>query len=359
MPIAVVCPGCSAKLNAPDGAAGKRVKCPKPGCGTAITIPAPAAEFEVVEDEPPAPPKKPAPAPAPKPKKPVVEVDEDEEEEEAPKKPAKKPARAVEDEDDEKPKKKAKARAAEDDEDDEDDRPTKKKKKQKGGLSPALIGAIAVGGVLLLGGVGYGIYALAFQKKEETAKPNPTPNPNPQPPGPVGPNPPQPPVPPGPNPPVPSKASIPADWVDFHSAQDKFKLKMPKQPAPEANGNGRVYQAQSDSQLWVVGVNVLEFAGVQLNDEFLRQLDDKAFESYKQGKRFTQPERKLVQYLGRQVTEMTGGAGFYPGADGKPLALKLTARSLIHNGKVYVILVIGPAEGSIHDLVFDSLELAK
>ena len=37
MSIAVVCPNCSAKLNAPDGAAGKKVKCPK--CQTAMLVP--------------------------------------------------------------------------------------------------------------------------------------------------------------------------------------------------------------------------------------------------------------------------------------------------------------------------------
>jgi len=62
MPITVLCSGCSAKLAAPDRAAGKNVKCPK--CQTLIAIPAqtpqPEAEpkFEVIE-----PPERPA-APA-------------------------------------------------------------------------------------------------------------------------------------------------------------------------------------------------------------------------------------------------------------------------------------------------------
>ena len=49
MSIGIACPGCSAKLNAPDSAAGKKIKCPK--CQTVCAVPAPAAPaFEVVED---------------------------------------------------------------------------------------------------------------------------------------------------------------------------------------------------------------------------------------------------------------------------------------------------------------------
>ncbi|MBN2022990.1 MAG: hypothetical protein JW809_09360 [Pirellulales bacterium] len=40
MPIAVACPGCGRKSQAPDAAAGKRAKCP--GCGQILTIPRPA-----------------------------------------------------------------------------------------------------------------------------------------------------------------------------------------------------------------------------------------------------------------------------------------------------------------------------
>lgn len=60
MPIAVLCPGCNSRLNAPDTAAGKTVKCPK--CQAAMVIPAPDAEPEVEDTPPPkrsaAPPRK-------------------------------------------------------------------------------------------------------------------------------------------------------------------------------------------------------------------------------------------------------------------------------------------------------------
>ena len=79
MSIAVVCSNCSARLNAPDGAAGKKVKCPK--CQTAIVVPeAVSSPFEVVEEELP-----PTKLPAAKPKK-VQAVVEEEDEEDRPRK---------------------------------------------------------------------------------------------------------------------------------------------------------------------------------------------------------------------------------------------------------------------------------
>src|SRR5688572_3636665 len=100
MPIAVVCGSCHSKLNAPDAAAGKSVKCPK--CKAALTVPAATEpQFEVVDE--PEPPKK---------KKIVVVDDDDDDEDEKPK--AKKKSRPVADDDDddadEKPKAKKKSR---------------------------------------------------------------------------------------------------------------------------------------------------------------------------------------------------------------------------------------------------------
>jgi hypothetical protein len=57
VPIAVKCPACSAKMNAPAAAAGKRVKCPK--CAAVVVVPEPEAGFEVVDEESPRPPKVP------------------------------------------------------------------------------------------------------------------------------------------------------------------------------------------------------------------------------------------------------------------------------------------------------------
>ncbi|HEY3787661.1 MAG TPA: DUF1559 domain-containing protein, partial [Urbifossiella sp.] len=157
MPISVTCPGCEARLNAPDAAAGKTVKCPK--CKAAIQVPAAAdSPFEVVDEPEPAPKKAvPVAAKAPAKKKMDIELDDDEE--------------------DDKPRAKKKPRHDDGEDEDDDDRPRKKKGKGKGkkkaqsGMSPVVLGAI-VGGVLLLAGGGFGIYWFAIREKpkeKETA----------------------------------------------------------------------------------------------------------------------------------------------------------------------------------------------
>jgi hypothetical protein len=45
MPIAVLCPACGARINAPDGAAGRQGKCPK--CKAALIIPGRASPSAV------------------------------------------------------------------------------------------------------------------------------------------------------------------------------------------------------------------------------------------------------------------------------------------------------------------------
>ncbi len=158
MPIAILCGSCEAKLNAPDAAAGKRVKCPK--CGMLLKIPLPEpepdADFEVIADEPKPKPATKAPPPAKLKPKPVLldESDEDEVDRPAAKK---KPKPAVLEDEEARPvKKPAKqsARAA-DDEEDEDDTPRPKKKGNGKKVAPKsnrpLIIGGSVGGVLLLG----------------------------------------------------------------------------------------------------------------------------------------------------------------------------------------------------------------
>ncbi len=175
MAIPVTCPGCSARMNAPDAAAGKKVKCPK--CQKVLAVPelvVDAPAFEVVEDEPTQPVKKPAPRPAAKPQvKADVVVDENDEDEV---RPAKKRARAVV-------------------EDDEDDRPRKKKKKSAAGgssLARNIVGGVVL--VILLGVVVF-VFWDKFGKKEEVVSNTPPagdppagPRPGPQGPGPKSPD---------------------------------------------------------------------------------------------------------------------------------------------------------------------------
>ncbi len=131
MAIPIQCAKCSAKMSAPDAAAGKRVKCPK--CAAVIAVPVAEDDFEIVEDEP-RPPVKAAVAKKPAP---VVIVDEDEEE-------------------DERPAKKSRRR----DEDDEDERPRKKKVAAKKKGVPIWI--FAVGGVGMLAVIGIAIGAVVM-----------------------------------------------------------------------------------------------------------------------------------------------------------------------------------------------------
>lgn len=202
MPIPVVCPGCAVKLNAPDAAAGQRLKCPK--CKAAITVPEsePEPQFEVVEEEP-VPKPKPAakskavveldnedePKPKKKPSKPVVELDDDDEDEPKPKKKAKAVARNEDDDEDEERPRKKKRR--DDEDDDEDEKPRKKKKKAAGGdvnLIRNIVGAVVL--VILLVVVGF-VYWNKFGKKDDDTAPStnsgdtsvtPPPNNNPPPP---------------------------------------------------------------------------------------------------------------------------------------------------------------------------------
>ena len=144
MSIEFSCAECDRTIKVKDELAGRRVKCP--GCATAITVP-------VSEEEE---------APSPK-KKPAAKRRDEEEDE----RPARKKAAARdEDGDEDRPRKKA-ARRDEDDEDDrprkrrrdeeEDDRPRRKKKAAPAKSSLPLILAI-VGGVVLLAGVGVGVW---------------------------------------------------------------------------------------------------------------------------------------------------------------------------------------------------------
>jgi hypothetical protein len=213
MPILVTCPGCSAKLNAPDSAAGKKVRCPKSGCGTLIPVPAPAAAPAQAARPapPPAPPSSPFEFnddPPPRKAAKAATVDEDEDDDRPRRKrrddeddddrdrddrPRKKGARAERDDDDadDRPRKKRRDR----DEDDEDDRDRRKRrggyaKRRKKGTSAGVIVAVVIGIIVVLGGVGYGIYAMMGG----------------------------------------SKTAPPEGWKEFTYKDDGFKAYFPKEP---------------------------------------------------------------------------------------------------------------------------------
>ncbi|WP_162665774.1 WD40 repeat domain-containing protein [Gemmata massiliana] len=201
-------------MNAPDAAAGKKVKCPK--CQKVLEVPelvVDAPAFEVVEDEPAQPVKKPTPRPAAKPQIAADVVVDDDDEEDV--RPRKKRAKAV----------------VEDDED-EDDRPRKKMKKKSaaGGSSLArnIVGGVVL--VILLGVVVF-VFWDKFGKKEEVASNTPPagdppagPRPGPQGPGPRVPEPNN----PGPNAP---------------SGGEKLKLQAAQVDSPQWTADGELILA--------------------------------------------------------------------------------------------------------------------
>lgn len=136
MAIVVPCPGCPTRLSAPEAAVGKQLKCPK--CGALATVPAASAA--------------PADPPRPKPKPKAAPVEDDDDRPRARK-------RRDEDDDDDRPRRKK--RYADDDDDDEyeHDRPRKKRRPASGGGGGKVV-ALVLGGVVLLVGLGVGVYML-------------------------------------------------------------------------------------------------------------------------------------------------------------------------------------------------------
>jgi len=126
MPIAIACPSCKARLQAPDSAVGKRVKCPK--CQTPIPVPD-AGESPAPARQSPAPSKAPGKKSAPD-----NDFNFDEDDRPAKKSPPAKRRDDDYDDDDDRPSKKGGAikKSRDDDYDDDDDRPSKKGAIKKG-----------------------------------------------------------------------------------------------------------------------------------------------------------------------------------------------------------------------------------
>jgi hypothetical protein len=400
MPIAVTCPGCSARMKAPDAAAGKKVKCPK--CQGAITVPG-SAQFEVV-DEPSAPAKHPGfgggPKPAIEAAPEVLEEEkprpktraEDDDEGEKPRKKSKaaveeddeneKPRKRRRDEDDErdeddKPRKKRRDEDDEDDkprkktrdQDDEDDRPTKKKKKKRsaddegGGtnLVRNIIGGVLL--VILLGVAGYVFYDKFGRKENEGDKES---NTNTIPPSgpPVRPG-----GAPGGSPPVVGRTpdalgprGVPASWVEFHSDKDKFKIMMPQQATEKPNAKNREYNSKDSPGVWMVGVIVLDVEGgaAVAESELLKAAQDGAVQKLKQNPRYKNVQEKEITYLGQTSREISVDLGIGPPGSPNPQETIMFFRNAIFNRKVYTVMIAGPAsQRSIINSGFDTFQVVK
>ncbi|HEY1186659.1 MAG TPA: hypothetical protein VGE74_03330 [Gemmata sp.] len=180
MPIPVVCSNCSAELNAPDTAAGKRLKCPK--CQAVCPVPGPA--FEVVDDPaPPAAPPEVAGARAPKGRAPADERERARREPRDGNPPrTRRPVRdAVEEE---RPRGTSAAEPA----------------RGKAGRVGLLVGCLFVG-VLLTGGGAFGAYWFALRGKLKLLAP-------------------------------PAETVALDNWEEYTAPGDVFKARFPGQPEP-------------------------------------------------------------------------------------------------------------------------------
>jgi hypothetical protein len=322
MPIIIVCPQCSTKLSAPDYAAGKIAKCPKAACGFLIPVPATVVSAAASplaglnNDTPPKPAAKKTVKAAVQEEAPLIEEnkkrDIDEDDEELPRSKRRRDYEA--DEEDETPRKKQ--RPSEDDEDDlprskrrrdDGDRPRKKKKKkQSAGLPPVAIVGIVVGVLLMLGGCGYGIYALVSSDKDTSSSSGS---------GSgfglgsgsgsgsgfgVGSN-------------AQAKAAVPPGWVEFDSGALGFKAHFPVEPRVRNRLGTWLYQAEDKSTKSGCTVVVMSTSGTdpRSREEKLEILRGMAVR-YMGGKEISHTDttlagRPATEYLLEVVTNELGG----------------------------------------------------
>jgi len=139
--IVVQCSGCPTRLSAPEGAAGKQLKCPK--CGSLATVPE-----QVVET-------KPAQPPRPKPKVTADPVDDDDD------RPRSRTRRDDDDDDDDdRPRKKKRRGDDDDDEYDHDRKRGKRRSARNSGGGGGKMAVMVVVGLVALIGVGVAIFML-------------------------------------------------------------------------------------------------------------------------------------------------------------------------------------------------------
>ena len=150
MPVIVPCPKCGTPLTAPDSAAGKRIRCPRPGCGAITLVPEfiTAEAVEVVESTVVSPPAKPQP---------VDKSDSD-----RVRKTTARVARARDndnDNDEDEPRVRRRA-------DNASSRPRQKRKRSGNGIGTTAIVALALGGFLIFVTIGIVIYAVNRTRDE-------------------------------------------------------------------------------------------------------------------------------------------------------------------------------------------------
>jgi predicted Zn finger-like uncharacterized protein len=307
MPITIACPNCDARFQAPDTFEGKRVKCKK--CGETFV----ARPADVDEDDRPARPAAKAAARArPRP------VDDDEDDSPS-RRFAKASRREEDDSDEDRPR-----RRRRDDVDAEDEpRPRKKKgKKKKATGSPVLlIVLIAVGAVVLIGG-GIGVYYGFIKEDKPADQPVAKGDASNGPVGKAG-----------------AVAGADAAWYEHVDVDGKYRIKFPRQPAPEIrtiNEGGmqvtvKAMMAQTNQEVLVSSVVALPDPNAD-PEVILQSAAEQAASRVRGGATVT--DKKEVTHGGVQGREIRlniqGGR------------LNGVVRVFVTNGRVYTIGAVGP-----------------
>lgn len=343
MPIPVLCPGCNARLNAPDAAAGRNVKCPK--CQTLMTIPTPQAagnDFDIVDE--PAPRKQPPP---PRKSGPVAA-------------PTKRPAPmksdiVIDDDEDDRPRKRRR-----DDDDDDDDRPRKKKRKKKAsGPPPGLLIGGGIAAVLLLAGVAFAVYWFAIRDKSKETVAAGTSDGG-------------------------TKASAPTGWVQFKPVNGGFQVYLPSKPfnentlAPRKPVSATVPRATEYSGRAADVKESYIVVAVAFPDDMSAADKDKYFEdSFKREMELPQEFIKEVSRsdvtLGGQkakelVFEVEVAKGLAASGKGRPMGPNAEAipdkaivvmRTMINGNRGYILLSVALSGGhaSNEKAFFDNFEI--
>jgi hypothetical protein len=195
--------------------------------------------------------------------------------------------------------------------------------------------------VLGLGAVGYGIYALAFQKKEETA-------------GTGGSN-------------TGSSGNtvaptFPAGWEEYRSEQDKFKIMMGKPVKQGVLDKGtRKYQFDDKGSKLAVAVSVTDIAR-GMSPELRKAVADEVIRQFKRDPKFKIVKERQVQFLGQSVTELTIEIGEGPDEAGVPQKAVMLMRVVSSETKAYSIMVGGTEQTlktTSAEAIFDSFAVLK
>lgn len=315
MPIVVICPHCTTKLSAPDSAVGKHVKCPRPDCGTIVEVPEllPAEEVPVVD----------ATLSRPNPRRHDDEDDED--------RPRKKSRRDEnEDDEDDRPASKRKRRRDDDDDDYEFDH-SRRRKRRKSGMGAGAIVAIVFGGLIVLAGIGFGVYVLVGGKDSLAAK---------------------------------KKAAPPTGWKECTYPTENFRAYFPTNPTNELHTQQNSvsitgYRVDPENTPIGVGVGVWVIRFPTGIEPLVRE---RAMTEFRQGfmrkRNIRVTQTRSVTWASRDAEEMIL-EGYNPrGGSRGGGALRL----LVTDGAAY-LAIIGSNDGQLtaemQNGFFDSFELLK